>query len=90
MSHPSNHPFIWHTAKVMKLPIAVFSPASCHFLSLIGPNILLSMLVSNLSSRLVPVRGYSNLGNSCAVASFSCGLFNATGISFIYTVVTAE
>lgn len=90
MSHPSNHPFIWHIVKVMKLPITVFSPASCHFLSLIGPNILLSMLVSNLLSRMICVRGYSNLGTSCAAASFSYGLFNVTGISFIYTVVTTE
>jgi len=74
----------------MKLPITVFSPASCHFLSLIGPSILLGMLVSNLSSRLVHARGYSNLGTSCAAAPFCCGLFNVTGISSIYTVVTAE
>jgi len=68
----------------------IFFPASCHFLSLIGPNIFLGMLVSNLSSRLFPVRGYSNLGTSCADAAFSCGLFNATGISSIYTVVMRE
>jgi len=48
------------------------------------------MLVSNISSRLVPVWGYSNLGTSCAAAAFSCGLFNATGISSTYTVVMTE
>jgi len=83
-------PFYLAHCKSYEAPITVFSPASCHFLSLIGPNILLSMLVSNLSSRLVPVRGYSNLGTSCAAAPFSRGLFNAIGISFIYAVVTAE
>jgi hypothetical protein len=82
--------FIWNTVKVIWLPIMVFSPASCHFLSLIGSNILLGTQVSNFSSRLVPVRCYSNLGTSCAGASFGCGLFNATGISLIYTVVMTD
>jgi len=90
MSHSSIHPFIWHSVKVVKVPNMVFSPASCHFLSLIRPNIPLGMLVSNLSSRIVPVRGYRNLGTSCAAAAFSCGLFNSTGISSTYTVVMTE
>jgi len=87
---PIQSSFYLDSVKVVKLPIMVFSPASCHFLSLIGQNILLGMLVSNLSSRLVPVRCYINLGTSCAVAAFGCGLFNATGISSTYTVVMTE
>jgi hypothetical protein len=90
MSHPSNHAFIWHSGKVVKLPIMVFSAASCSFLSLTGQNILLGKGIYNLSSRLVPVRCYSNLGTSCAAAAFSYGLFNANGISSIYTVVMTE
>jgi hypothetical protein len=40
----------WRGVQVMNLLITQFSPTSCHFLSLFGPNILLRTLFSFLSA----------------------------------------